>query len=121
MAQRFSPPSSGANTVCCAALITRSRGTLLGGLHQYLWIYWIRWVRLSSIYDMFGSDGYAYRVFIAGGPDAESRGGGTGGRVGRGGVRDRRPKEGNDERVNDLNGQGNDQGIEANGGYRGSQ
>lgn len=34
MAQRFSPPSSGANTVCCAALITRSRGTLLGGLHD---------------------------------------------------------------------------------------
>ncbi|GKA93341.1 hypothetical protein Tco_0815327 [Tanacetum coccineum] len=34
MAQRFSPPSSGVNTVCCAALITRSRGTLLGGLHD---------------------------------------------------------------------------------------
>nr|GEW92594.1 proteasome subunit alpha type-1 [Tanacetum cinerariifolium] len=34
MAQRFSPPSSGANTVCYAALITRSRGTLLGGLHE---------------------------------------------------------------------------------------
>ncbi|GKC95474.1 hypothetical protein Tco_1160916 [Tanacetum coccineum] len=34
IAQRFSPPSSGANTVCCTALITRSRGTLLGGLHD---------------------------------------------------------------------------------------
>nr|GEZ39827.1 hypothetical protein [Tanacetum cinerariifolium] len=34
MAQRFLPPSSGVNTVCCAALITRSRGTLLGGLHD---------------------------------------------------------------------------------------
>ncbi|GJR12274.1 putative reverse transcriptase domain-containing protein [Tanacetum coccineum] len=35
----------------------------------------------------------------------ESRGGGTGVQVGRGG-RGRRPREGNDERVNDLNGQG---------------
>nr|GEZ01275.1 hypothetical protein [Tanacetum cinerariifolium] len=35
-------------------------------------------------------------------------GGGTGVRVGRGG-RGRRPREGNDERVNELNGQGNDQ------------
>ncbi|GJZ53643.1 hypothetical protein Tco_0608528 [Tanacetum coccineum] len=34
MAQRFLPPSAGANTVCCAALITRSQGTLLGGLHD---------------------------------------------------------------------------------------
>ncbi|GKC02722.1 hypothetical protein Tco_0994332 [Tanacetum coccineum] len=34
MAQRFSPPSSGANNVCCTVLITRSRGTLLGGLHD---------------------------------------------------------------------------------------
>ncbi|GJY09606.1 hypothetical protein Tco_0377791 [Tanacetum coccineum] len=40
---------------------------------------------------------------------------GTNVRVGRGG-RGRRPKEGNDERVDDLNGQGNDQGIGANGG-----
>ncbi|GKC71163.1 reverse transcriptase domain-containing protein [Tanacetum coccineum] len=41
--------------------------------------------------------------------------GGTGVRVGRGG-RGRRPKEGNDERVDELNGQGNDQGLGANGG-----
>ncbi|GJX52692.1 uncharacterized mitochondrial protein-like protein [Tanacetum coccineum] len=40
--------------------------------------------------------------------------GGTGVWVGRGG-RGRRPKEGNDERVDDLNGQGNDQGMRANG------
>ncbi|GJX54048.1 putative reverse transcriptase domain-containing protein [Tanacetum coccineum] len=46
-------------------------------------------------------------------PVAESRGGGTGVRVGRGG-RGRRPREGNDERVDDLNGQGNDQGLGAN-------
>ncbi|GJV52777.1 putative reverse transcriptase domain-containing protein [Tanacetum coccineum] len=44
----------------------------------------------------------------AGRPDVESLGGGTGVRVGRG-RRGRRPREGNDERVYDLNGQGNDQ------------
>ncbi|GKA18332.1 hypothetical protein Tco_0698169 [Tanacetum coccineum] len=48
-------------------------------------------------------------------PAAESLGGGTGERVGRGG-RGRRPREGNDERVEDLNGQGNDQGLGANEG-----
>nr|GEX41802.1 putative reverse transcriptase domain-containing protein [Tanacetum cinerariifolium] len=31
-----------------------------------------------------------------------------------------RPREGNDERVNDLSGQGNDQGLRANGGVEGS-
>nr|GEV91439.1 putative reverse transcriptase domain-containing protein [Tanacetum cinerariifolium] len=39
-------------------------------------------------------------------------------RVGRGG-RGRRPREGNDDCVDDLNGQGNDQGIGANGGVEG--
>ncbi|GJY36182.1 putative reverse transcriptase domain-containing protein, partial [Tanacetum coccineum] len=39
-------------------------------------------------------------------------------RVGRGG-RGRRPREGNDERVDELNGQGNDQGLGANGGVEG--
>nr|GEW09176.1 putative reverse transcriptase domain-containing protein [Tanacetum cinerariifolium] len=53
-------------------------------------------------------------------PVTKSRGGGTGVRVGRGG-RGRRPREGNDEHINDLNDQGNDQGIRANGGCRGSQ
>ncbi|GJU54049.1 putative reverse transcriptase domain-containing protein [Tanacetum coccineum] len=47
-------------------------------------------------------------------PVAESQGGGTGERVGRGG-RGRRPREGNDERVDELNGQGNGQGIGADG------
>nr|GEW40054.1 retrotransposon protein, putative, Ty3-gypsy subclass [Tanacetum cinerariifolium] len=51
-------------------------------------------------------------------PAAESLGGGMGVRVGRGG-KGRRPKEGNVERVNDLNGQGNDQGIRANKGVEG--
>nr|GFA36036.1 reverse transcriptase domain-containing protein [Tanacetum cinerariifolium] len=51
-------------------------------------------------------------------PAAESLGGGTSVRVGKGG-RGRRPREGNDERVDDLNGQGNDQGIGANGGMEG--
>ncbi|GJY92545.1 putative reverse transcriptase domain-containing protein [Tanacetum coccineum] len=49
---------------------------------------------------------------------AESRGRGTGVRVGRG-RRGRRPREGNDECVDDLNGQGNDQGMGANGGVEG--
>ncbi|GJZ50901.1 putative ribonuclease H-like domain-containing protein, partial [Tanacetum coccineum] len=48
------------------------------------------------------------RTRSAGRPAAESLGGGTGERVGRGG-RGRRPREGNDERVDELNGQGNDQ------------
>ncbi|GJX44865.1 putative reverse transcriptase domain-containing protein [Tanacetum coccineum] len=49
------------------------------------------------------------RTQSAGRPVAESRGGGTGERVGRGG-RGRGPRGGNDERVDELNGQGNDQG-----------
>ncbi|GKF24683.1 hypothetical protein Tco_0077005, partial [Tanacetum coccineum] len=54
----------------------------------------------------------------AGRPAVESLGGGTGVRVGRGG-RGKRPREGNDERVDDLNGQGNDQGLGANRGLEG--
>nr|GEW12482.1 putative reverse transcriptase domain, ribonuclease H-like domain, aspartic peptidase domain protein [Tanacetum cinerariifolium] len=49
---------------------------------------------------------------------AESLGGGTGVRVSKG-VRGRRPREDNDERVNELNGQENDQGLGANGGVEG--
>nr|GEU66331.1 hypothetical protein [Tanacetum cinerariifolium] len=48
------------------------------------------------------------RTRSAGWPAAESLEGGTGVWVGRGG-RGRRPKDSNDEHVNDLNGQGNDQ------------
>nr|GFA02593.1 putative reverse transcriptase domain-containing protein [Tanacetum cinerariifolium] len=44
---------------------------------------------------------------------AKSRRGGISKRVGRGG-RGRGPRGGNDERVNDMNGQGNDQGLGAN-------
>ncbi|GKB50882.1 hypothetical protein Tco_0901635 [Tanacetum coccineum] len=43
----------------------------------------------------------------------------TGGRVGRGGGRGRGPRIGNDERVDELNGQGNDQGLGANRGVEG--
>ncbi|GKF98908.1 hypothetical protein Tco_0297691, partial [Tanacetum coccineum] len=43
----------------------------------------------------------------------ESLGVGTGVQVGRGG-RGRRPREGNVKRVDDLNGQGNNQGLGAN-------
>ncbi|GKB73130.1 putative reverse transcriptase domain-containing protein [Tanacetum coccineum] len=59
------------------------------------------------------------RTQSAGWPIAESQGGGTGGRVGRGGGRGRGHREGNDERVNELNGQGNDQRLGANGGVEG--
>ncbi|GJR20872.1 reverse transcriptase domain-containing protein [Tanacetum coccineum] len=58
------------------------------------------------------------RTRSAGRPAADSLGGGTSERVGRGG-RGRRPREGNDERVEDLNSQGNDQGFGANGGLEG--
>nr|GEV80903.1 putative reverse transcriptase domain-containing protein [Tanacetum cinerariifolium] len=53
-------------------------------------------------------------------PVTKSWGWGTGVRVGRGG-RGKRPREGNDEHIDDLNDQGNDQGTRANGGCRGSQ
>ncbi|GKG03144.1 hypothetical protein Tco_0310780, partial [Tanacetum coccineum] len=52
-------------------------------------------------------------------PAAESREGGTGVRVGRGGGRGKRPRGGNDEHVNELNGQGYNQGIGANEGVEG--
>ncbi|GJT24373.1 reverse transcriptase domain-containing protein [Tanacetum coccineum] len=58
------------------------------------------------------------RTRSAGRPAAESLGGGTGEWVGRGG-RGRRPREGNDERVDELNDQGNDQGMGANRGVEG--
>ncbi|GKA81748.1 reverse transcriptase domain-containing protein, partial [Tanacetum coccineum] len=45
----------------------------------------------------------------AGRPTVKSLGGGTSVQIGKGG-RGRRPREGNDEHVDDLNGQGNDQG-----------
>nr|GEY86936.1 hypothetical protein [Tanacetum cinerariifolium] len=48
----------------------------------------------------------------AGRPITESRGGGTGERVGRGGRGGSR--RGNDDRVDELNGQGNDEGLGAN-------
>ncbi|GKD51484.1 reverse transcriptase domain-containing protein [Tanacetum coccineum] len=54
------------------------------------------------------------RTQSAGRPVAESRGGGTGERVGRG-MRGRGPRRGNDERVDKLNGQGNNQWLGANG------
>nr|GEV96557.1 hypothetical protein [Tanacetum cinerariifolium] len=58
------------------------------------------------------------RTRSAGRLAAESLRGGTGVRVGRGG-RGKRPREDNDEHVDDLNGQEKDQGIEANGGVEG--
>ncbi|GKC78031.1 putative reverse transcriptase domain-containing protein [Tanacetum coccineum] len=58
------------------------------------------------------------RTRSAGRPIAKSRGGGMGKWVGRSG-RDRGPREGNDEHVDELNGQGNDQGLGANRGVEG--
>ncbi|GJV54334.1 putative reverse transcriptase domain-containing protein [Tanacetum coccineum] len=58
------------------------------------------------------------RTQSVGRPAAESLGGGTGEQVGRGG-RGRRHREGNDERVEDLNGQGNNEGLGANGSVEG--
>ncbi|GKB86632.1 hypothetical protein Tco_0958904 [Tanacetum coccineum] len=75
--------------------------TPVGWSYVYIWLYTIMPPRM--------------RTQSAGRPAAESLGEGTGVRVGRGG-RGRRPREGNDERVEDLNGQGNDQGLGANGG-----
>ncbi|GKD61678.1 hypothetical protein Tco_1299187, partial [Tanacetum coccineum] len=57
------------------------------------------------------------RTRSAGRPVAESRGDGTGRRVGRGGGRVRGPRGRNDESVDELNSQGNDLG--ANGGIEG--
>ncbi|GKD07953.1 putative reverse transcriptase domain-containing protein, partial [Tanacetum coccineum] len=53
------------------------------------------------------------RTRSAGRPVAESQGGGTGEPVGRGG-RGRGPRRGNDDHVDELNGQRNDQGVGAN-------
>nr|GEV09094.1 putative reverse transcriptase domain-containing protein [Tanacetum cinerariifolium] len=58
------------------------------------------------------------RTRSAGQSTVESLSEGTGVRVGRG-ERGRRPREGNDERVDDLNGQGNYQRLGANGGVEG--
>nr|GEV77827.1 retrotransposon protein, putative, Ty3-gypsy subclass [Tanacetum cinerariifolium] len=58
------------------------------------------------------------RTRSVGRPAAESLGGGTGVRVGKG-RRGRRPREGNGERVDDLNGQENDLGMGANRGVEG--
>ncbi|GJV99697.1 putative reverse transcriptase domain-containing protein [Tanacetum coccineum] len=68
----------------------------MGTPTQYLCDYWSGWVRLPW-------------------QSERGIGGETGVRVGRG-RKGRRPREGNDKRVDDLNGQGNDQGMGANGG-----
>nr|GFB52653.1 hypothetical protein [Tanacetum cinerariifolium] len=57
------------------------------------------------------------RTQSVGRPATKSLRGGTGIRVARGG-RGRIPREGNDERVDDLNGPRNDQGLGANGGVK---
>ncbi|GJR13378.1 hypothetical protein Tco_0796030, partial [Tanacetum coccineum] len=76
----------------------------MGTPTQYFCGYWSGWVRLPRDQVLPTA--------------AESLVGGTGVRVSRG-RRGRRPREGNDERVEDLNGQGNDKGLGANGGIEG--
>nr|GEX59166.1 hypothetical protein [Tanacetum cinerariifolium] len=58
------------------------------------------------------------RTRSVGRPVVESRGRGTGGRVGRGGM-GRGPRGSNDERVDKLNGKGSDHGMGANGDVEG--
>nr|GEW60039.1 hypothetical protein [Tanacetum cinerariifolium] len=60
------------------------------------------------------------RTQSVGRPVAESRGVGTGGRIGRDGGRGRGPRGGNDDHVDELNGKRNDQGVGANGGVEGN-
>ncbi|GKD52412.1 hypothetical protein Tco_1281388 [Tanacetum coccineum] len=60
------------------------------------------------------------RTRSAGRPVVESQGRGTGERVGRGG-RGRGPRGGNDERVDEMNGQGNSQAQVGNQGNVGNQ
>nr|GEW49803.1 reverse transcriptase domain-containing protein [Tanacetum cinerariifolium] len=74
----------------------------MGTPTQYLCDYWIGWIMPPRM-----------RTRSVGRPTAETLGGGTGVRVARGG-RARRPREGNDKHVDDLNSQGNDQGMGAN-------
>ncbi|GJY53368.1 hypothetical protein Tco_0445032 [Tanacetum coccineum] len=60
-----------------------------------------RWIeKMESVHDMSGWEGEQLNGLL------KVEGG-------------RRPREGNDERVNELNGQGNDLGLEANGGVEG--
>nr|GEY65304.1 reverse transcriptase domain-containing protein [Tanacetum cinerariifolium] len=73
--------------------------------------YWSGWIRLPKFVCGLALILVLKLVFPLGG--------GTGGRVGRGGGRGKRPREGKDEPVDELNGQGNDQGIGANGGIDG--
>ncbi|GKE49896.1 hypothetical protein Tco_1481154 [Tanacetum coccineum] len=108
----------------------------MGTPTQYLCDYWSGWVRLpnfsapagrpfrcvSDIWLLISGDAKimppSMRTQSAGQPATESLRGGTGERVGRSG-RGRRHREGNDDRVDELNSQGNDQGLGANGGVEG--
>ncbi|GKC53655.1 hypothetical protein Tco_1076400 [Tanacetum coccineum] len=77
------------------------------GLHTDL-IRMIMKVQMK-VYELDESVSGEVKEEYVGRPVAESQGGGMGERVGRGG-RGRGPRGGNDDRVDDLNGQGNDQG-----------
>nr|GEV16866.1 reverse transcriptase domain-containing protein [Tanacetum cinerariifolium] len=119
----------------CVVIRADGTPTLYLDALVYVWIWTPVWA-IGVVRDLgFGCDlGHHSRFFEIGNqsqdnatkdkdhstgrPAAESLGGGMGVRVGKGG-RGRRPREGNDERVDDLNGQGNNQGMGANEGVEG--
>ncbi|GKA09403.1 putative reverse transcriptase domain-containing protein [Tanacetum coccineum] len=76
----------------------------MGTPTQYLCDYWSGWVRLPRYVKSKVYDWYWKRKDVTQGDWVEMD------VVGRGG-RGRRPREGNDGRIDDLNGQGNDQGM----------
>nr|GFB06750.1 hypothetical protein [Tanacetum cinerariifolium] len=89
----------------------------MGTPTQYLCDYGSGWVRLPKFVCGHALISVLQLIILprmrtrsAGRPAVESLGGGTDVRVGRGG-RGKRLREGNDEHVDDFNGQGNDQGI----------
>ncbi|GJT75179.1 hypothetical protein Tco_1041904 [Tanacetum coccineum] len=96
----------------------------MGTPTQYLCDYWSGWVRLPRfvcgpalilVLQLVGPLGEVKDIALVGvyiGYQSQGE------RVGRGG-RGRRPREGNDEHVDELNCQGNDQGMRSNGGVKG--
>ncbi|GJZ80417.1 hypothetical protein Tco_0645411 [Tanacetum coccineum] len=89
-------------------------------------IVYTRWIeKMESVQDMSGC-GDNQKIVpsrmmtrSAGRSTDAPRGGGTSRRVGRGARRTREPVRRNNETIGELEGQGNDQGVEANGGVNG--
>nr|GEU87175.1 reverse transcriptase domain-containing protein [Tanacetum cinerariifolium] len=105
-------PSEDTTLACTLLVFFQCQDILYLDVLVYVWIWTPVWA-IRVVRDLgFDSDlGSHLRLF-------EVDGGGTGVRVGRG-RRGRRPREGNDERVDDLYGQENNQGLGANRGVEG--